>query len=199
MLRYKFEEERKNSVTHLEASQYSGNGITTSRILTLYVLNTEQRQNLRITESKGCCVHVETGCRSLYFTCGNQMESCSLRREGKREEVKAVPKKYHKYVTRWRNSWLESQDSRNYCGLIRVRKFCHIGADRKKKGKALLYFLLSTLLFSTKLGVMNSWWEYRHLMTERKNVALLPEHDGGNDSLKHSTDFSTICLLQYPL
>jgi len=148
------------------------------------VLNTEQRQNLRIAESKGCCVHVGTGCRTLYFTCGNQMESCSLRRDGKREEVKAVPKKYHKYVTRWRNSWLESQESRNYCGLVHLRKLRHIGDDRRERGRAFLYFLFATLLFSTKLGAMNSWWQCRHLMTARKNVALLQEHDGANELAK---------------
>jgi hypothetical protein len=164
--------------------------------LLLYVLNTEQRQNLRITESKVCCVHVGTGCRTLYFKCGKQMESCSLRRDGKREEVKAVPKKYHKYVTRWRNSWLESQDCRNYCGLVHLRKVCHIGDDRgERETRVFLYFLFSALLFSTKLGAMNSWWQYCHLMTARKNVALLQEHDGCNDSLKHYTDFSTIYLI----
>jgi hypothetical protein len=131
------------------------------------MLNTEHRQYLRITERKGCCVHVGTGCRPLYFTCGNQMELCFLRGEGTREEVKAVSKKYHKYVTRREKfvTWIS--------GLQKLLRSHSLERSlphwrRAEKGrKSLSLFLVSALLFSTKLGAMNSWWECRHLMTVR--------------------------------
>ena len=62
---------------------------------------------LRTTEGKGCCVHAgaEVQAVQCYTSRGrNQMESFCPWGEGKREEMGAVPKKYHKYVTRRRNS-----------------------------------------------------------------------------------------------
>jgi hypothetical protein len=83
------------------------------------------------------CKQTQTRCTFSYFMRGNQMELWPLWRGGS-----SSPVKYHKHVTRRRDSWLESQGSRNRSGSHSFAAVEKNSATKATTGKSKGQFLI---------------------------------------------------------